>query len=341
MADHSSHSVPTLFYILAFIAMGYMFYNLRRLFTVQSGKAEERPIDFFGQLFNSLSFGVGQRKVYSKRFTYASIMHFLMGWGFIELFFATTVDFFTARGWFLEYLPEFDTPWFAALNETGGLMLVAGVLMALARRHLNKPEKLPQDNLSGRGNLFGDSGILIFLLVLCVGGFLAEAARLSIEKPETAHFSYVGFAIANLASTEFWIAFKPGFWWSHAIFSLIFIAVLPMTKMFHAIAVLGNVALTNRKYRGHLRPMNVSALMEDPDMDPDEISLGVGKSSDFNSKNFSSRELILITILPILSSSFLLLDLINLLEHLLHLPFYTEELRSLHLLLFPFYHFQS
>ena len=57
-----------------------------------------------------------------------------------------------------------------------------------------------------------------------------------------------------------------------------------MTKMFHAIAVIINVALTNRKLRGHLRPMNVTALMEDPDMDPDEISLGVGKSSDFTWK---------------------------------------------------------
>ena len=57
-----------------------------------------------------------------------------------------------------------------------------------------------------------------------------------------------------------------------------------MTKMFHAIAVLINVTLTNRRLRGHLRPMNVAALMEDPNMDPDEISLGVGKSSDFTWK---------------------------------------------------------
>ena len=88
MSEHTPHNVPTLFYILSFIAMGYMFYNLRRLFTVKVGKTDERPLDFFGQLYNSLSFGVGQRKVYSKRFTYASVMHFLIGWGFIELFFA-------------------------------------------------------------------------------------------------------------------------------------------------------------------------------------------------------------------------------------------------------------
>jgi Fe-S oxidoreductase len=284
MTEHTVHSTPTLFYVLAFIAMGYLLYNLRRLFTVKIGKEEERPLDFFGQLYNSLSFGVGQRKVYSKRFTYASMMHFLMGWGFIELLFATTVDFFTARGWLIHYLPTMDTPWFAFLNDTGGIMLLIGVLMALGRRHLNKPEKLPQSNFKGRGNLFGDSGILIFLLILGVGGFLAESARLAVDQPETARYSYIGFAISQLIPYDVWVSLKPNLWWSHAIASLIFISVLPMTKMFHAIAVIINVALTNRKLRGHLRPMNVSALMEDPNMDPDEISLGVGKSSDFTWK---------------------------------------------------------
>ena len=49
--------------------------------------------------------------------------------------------------------------------------------MALYRRHINKPDPLPHTTTTGRGNLFGDSGILWFLLLLCVGGFLAEAAR--------------------------------------------------------------------------------------------------------------------------------------------------------------------
>lgn len=284
MIEHTPHHVSTLFYALAFIATGYFIYNLRRLFTVRIGKAVERPLNFFSQLFNSLSFGVGQRKVYSKRFTYASIMHFLMGWGFMELFFATMVDFFTARGWFFEYLPGFDTPWFAALNDTGGIMLVSGVIMALWRRHFNKPQVLPHQPVSGRGNILGDTGILIALLIVAMGGFLAEAARLAVEKPETAMYSYFGYVISNLISVESWVVLKPNLWWSHAVVSLIFIAIIPTTKMFHAIAVVVNVGLTNRKLRGHLRKMNVTALMEDEDMNEDEISLGVGKSSDFTWK---------------------------------------------------------
>ena len=33
-----------------------------------------------------------------------------IGWGFAELVFATTVDFFASQGRFLKYLSEFDTP---------------------------------------------------------------------------------------------------------------------------------------------------------------------------------------------------------------------------------------
>jgi nitrate reductase gamma subunit len=244
MTEHSPHQVPTLFYILAFIAMGYLIYNLRRLFTVRIGKAEDRPLNFFHQLLNSLSFGVGQRKVYSKRFTYGSIMHFLMGWGFMELFFATTVDFFTARGWLLNYLPGFDTPWFAALNDTGGIMLISGVCMALLRRHFNKPQALPHKPVSGRGNILGDTGILIAILIVAIGGFLAEAARLAADQPETAIYSYMGYAITHLLPLETWAELKPNLWWSHAIVSLIFIAILPTTKMFHAIAVVEKVSLS-------------------------------------------------------------------------------------------------
>ena len=279
------HHVSGLFYILAFIAMFYMAYNLRRLFAVNIGKPEEyRPLSFSTQIYNALSFGAGQRKVFSSRFTYASIMHFLMGWGFLELLFATTVDFFTARGWFLEYLPGFDTPWFAFLNDTGGVMLISGCIMALARRHGNKPERLPQDSFKGRGNFLGDSGILFFLIFLGLGGFLAEAARLGIEQPATAHYSWLGYIISKMASYNFWLSIHDFAWWSHAIASLLFISILPLTKMFHAIAVVANVAMTNRKKRGILRPMHVTKMMEDPEADIENMSLGASKVKDFTWK---------------------------------------------------------
>ena len=284
MNPEHSHSVPQLFYIFALVSMFYMAYNLRRLFTVQIGKPDGRPFNFISQLYNSLSFGVGQKKVYSKRFTYASIMHFLIGWGFIELTFATTVDFFTARGWFLNYLPGFDTPWFAFINDTGGLMLIVGCFMALFRRHYIKPEILPQNNISGRGTFLGDSGILFFLIFLSIGGFLTEASRLAIEQPETDYWSWVGYGLSKLMSQSNWISLKPYIWWSHALTSLLFISLIPMTKMFHVIAVIANVTLTNRRKHGLLKSMNISEMMEDPNADIENISLGASDVKDFSWK---------------------------------------------------------
>ena len=73
-------------------------------------------------------------------------------------------------------------------------------------------------------------------------------------------------------------------WWGHAIISLFFIALIPNTKMFHALTVIINVALTNRFERGVLSTMHVSKLMEDPDMDVDSITLGASKVDEFSWK---------------------------------------------------------
>jgi Fe-S oxidoreductase len=282
--DDSQH-IPILFYLFAVVAMAFFFYNLRILWTVRVGKAEkDRSVGWLGHITNALTFGVGQRRVTNRRFTYASVMHFCLGWGFIELFFATTVDFFVVRGWFVEFLPQKDTPWFAALNDFGGLLLFVGLLMALVRRYYSKPEALPQSGFTGRGNLLGDTGILVFLLVLVIGGFLAEAARLAIEQPATASASFIGYPLAQMASTQTWAATERGLWWGHAITSLAFIALIPLTKMFHAVAVIVNVALTDRQKRGLVRPMHVSQLMEDPEADFDAISLGSKQAEEFTWK---------------------------------------------------------
>ena len=280
----STHPVPSLFYILALLSVLYLLFNLHRLTAVRIGKREDRPINFSAQLLNGIVFGFAQGKTLSKRFGYASVMHFLLGWGFIELTFATTVDFFTARGWFIDYLPSFDTPWFAALNDLGGLMVIAGTCMALARRYIRKPESLPHNDFRGRGNFLGDSGILLFILLLAIGGFLVEAARLAIEQPVTAPYSWVGFPLSKLATIGTWQLLKPWLWWSHALLALLFISILPHTKMFHILAVIMNVTLTNRQERGHLKPMYVLKLMEDPDLDVEEVRLGASEVQDFTWK---------------------------------------------------------
>ena len=77
-----SHHIPILFYVFAFVALAFFFYNLRLLWTVRVGKEEKyRPTNWLSRITNALTFGVGQRKVMNRRFTYATVMHFLSGVG--------------------------------------------------------------------------------------------------------------------------------------------------------------------------------------------------------------------------------------------------------------------
>tara|TARA_B100000315_G_scaffold36538_1_gene31226 strand:+ start:15784 stop:17733 length:1950 start_codon:yes stop_codon:yes gene_type:complete len=262
-----------------------MVYNLRRFFLFRIGNKEtERPLDFFSGITNALTFGIGQRKIISSVFMYAAIMHFLLAWGFIELLFATTVDFFSARAWFSDYLPEFDTPWFAAINDLGGVMLFGGLVMAIYRRHGNKPEPLPQNFFKGRKNLLGDTGILLLLIMLVLQGFFTEASRLAVERPLTANWSWIGYPISKWMPVSAWEMLQPGLWWFHAVTALIFISILPLTKLFHSLATLINLALTNRKYLGQLRPMHITRLMENPDTKEEDLTFGASKVEDFTWK---------------------------------------------------------
>ena len=281
----SSHHVPVVLYLFALIAVTIFIYNLRRFLAIRIGKSDpDYKIKIVPALFNLIYLGILQRKVFRLKYSFAAVMHFLIGFGFFILLFATTVDFFLARGWFVDYLPHLDTPWFAALNDTGGLMVFIGISMALYRRHFNKPKSLPQDAFKGRNNLFGDTGILLIIILLVIGGYLAEAARLAIQSPATAQYSWIGYPISKLFSVEFWDTIERSLWWSHALLSLMAIALIPNTKIFHTITSTINIALTDRDLRGKVKPMFVSKLMEDPDMDVDEISLGSTKLEDFTWK---------------------------------------------------------
>lgn len=291
MSSQPESHIPILFYGLAGAALFYFLYNLRRIFSVSIGQPEPRRIKPLEALRNLCYYGIGQRRVSSRRFGYPTIMHLCLGWGFIELFFATTVDFFLARGWLVDLLPHKDTPWFAILNELGGLALLTGVIMALGRRFWRDfYDVLPHNHFAGRGNRLGDTGILLVLLVLVVGGFFAESARLALELPVTAWASFVARAMAPLLPVSTWAVLQPWLWWSHALLALALVALLPQTKLFHLITATANVTLTNTAERGILRSMNVTALMEDPANIPDDITLGAGKVGDFTWKQLLDAE---------------------------------------------------
>ncbi len=269
------HQVPNLMYVFGISAIAIFLFNLRRFFLINIGKKEDKPSNsIFQGIQNVLIYGIGQWRVNRRRFGYATLMHLFIGWGMFELIFATGVDMFTKWGLFTSFLPTMDTPWFAALNDLGGLILFVGLLMALYRRHIQKPELLPQNAFKGRGYVLGDTGLILMIMLLDIGGFFSEASRLAIEQPITASASFIGYPLSKLLVKETWQSAQPYLWWGHALTSFLIIAIIPLTKMFHAVAALVNVGFTNIDARGNVRTMHVSKLMEDPNADIENISLG-------------------------------------------------------------------
>ncbi|MCH8328294.1 MAG: hypothetical protein IID15_07210, partial [Candidatus Marinimicrobia bacterium] len=94
MESGATIPIPVLFYAFAALAAFYFAYNLRRAGAARIGRPDSRPIDWWGVIPGAIAYGVAQRKVASRKFGYASVMHLLLAWGFMELFFATTVVFF-------------------------------------------------------------------------------------------------------------------------------------------------------------------------------------------------------------------------------------------------------
>ncbi|MEX2598060.1 MAG: heterodisulfide reductase-related iron-sulfur binding cluster, partial [Dehalococcoidia bacterium] len=196
------------------------------------------------------------------------IMHFLIFWGIIVLFIATTlsaVEFNAQRylGLHMAWLP-----WKAQLEviwDVGGVMLIAGLGIAAYRRYVMKPERL---------NTFLENGVLIALLFLmAVSGFLLQSLRQAateleptsaLYNPEWAPwaiFSYpISLAIRGSGMSVYAMEVGHfGLWWAHAaLMSAAFVyAAVRFGPLLHIFVSPANLFLRSSVTRpkGALRPM--------------------------------------------------------------------------------------
>jgi Fe-S oxidoreductase/nitrate reductase gamma subunit len=157
----------------------------------------------------------------------AGAMHLMLLWGFLGLFLGTCLV--AVDHYLVSFLHGRVYLWFSAGLEACGLMVVLGLLLALARRWL-----LPVPRLERRAD---DALLPLWLLAVACGGFMVEAARLAATRPPWEAWSFVGYALSGLLpSPEAARSAFPWLWWSHALISLGFIAWLPWSKLVHAIA---------------------------------------------------------------------------------------------------------
>ncbi|MFZ5515702.1 MAG: heterodisulfide reductase-related iron-sulfur binding cluster [Candidatus Zhuqueibacterota bacterium] len=256
-------------YPLMVAALAIFFYGLyRRMKFWKLGQSEHRSA-YIGQRIKSLLiYALGHGRILKE--AYPGLMHLLIFIGFAILFIGTAVVSFDYDVWGLIFgqpsflIGEFYKI-FSLILDIAGVAAIVGILIALFRRYIQRPDRL--------NNLLDDGVILIWLLVILVSGFLVEAARIASTNPEWEKWSVVGYALSGLctADSQFWHRIL---WLGHILISFGFIAYIPHSKLVHIITSSINIYLRSFEPKGALKSI---------DIENSEI-FGASKISDFTWK---------------------------------------------------------
>lgn len=223
-----------LFYILAGISVIIFLIGVyfRASIWLAGIKRDRLDLSIVG-IINLLKDGLLGRRIFKGDLS-AGLMHLFIMWGFIGLFAGTvllTIDY-----WLIRFLTDNIYLIYSFCLEILGLMLIAGLLIAMIRRYIARVARL--------SNRSQDFWILILLLACVLTGFMVEGVRLAVNMPEWEAYSFVGMILSSLISSKGQAeAVYPFIWWFHALMSLFLIAYFPFSKLFHSLAAPVNIYL--------------------------------------------------------------------------------------------------
>lgn len=269
---------PILFLLTA-VALAIFAYGLYRRWRMWGalGKPEMRMDNVKERIKALLMNGLVQWKTFGD--PYPGIMHGLIFFGFLVLIFGAAFDaseFHIAEplGWpFLRgtfYLA------FSFLMDFFGLAVLIGVLLAIDRRYIRRPDRL---GYRGKPDNTPDDAIVLMLLAgIITTGFIIEALRIHATRPPWEVWSFAGWGLAQAFT-----GVEPGTtkilhkvtWWTHTFLSLGFIAYIPYSRLMHIFTTSANHFMASLKPAGALDPIRDFETAE---------SFGVGKLEEFTKK---------------------------------------------------------
>ena len=157
------------------------------------------------------------------REVYAGIMHFLIFWGCAILLLGAAMDFIThyiVAGLFhIEVLVGTTYLIDSLIVDIGGLLVLVGVILAIIRRYILKPDRL--DNIT-------DDLVAVSLVAgVVITGFLVEGFRIAatvlVPHPDWAIWSIGGFVTGKMfagASPATLLAWHQVMWWFHSLLAI-------------------------------------------------------------------------------------------------------------------------
>jgi Fe-S oxidoreductase/nitrate reductase gamma subunit len=275
---NADHFEPILFFFtaIALIIFAYGVYRRWRMW-VAVGKPESRTDRLKERIRSLLMNGLVQWKTF--RDPYPGIMHGLIFFGFLVLIFgaafdATEFHITEPLGW--AFLRGTFYLVFSFLMDLFGLCVLIGVLVAIDRRYIRRPDRL---GYQGKPDNTSDDAIVLLLLAgIIVTGFVIESLRIYVTRPAWETWSFVGWTLSNAftgvdpATAK--ILHKVS-WWTHTFISLSFIAYIPYSRLMHIITTPANHFMLSLQPAGYIEPIL--------DFENAE-SFGVGKLEEFTKK---------------------------------------------------------
>ena len=279
----NAQGFETILFILTAVAMAIFAYGVYQRWTLWKamGKEEIRWDELPARIKALIINGFLQIKTWKD--AYPGIMHGLIFFGFFVLIFGAAFD----AGEF--HITEPLLGWsfnrgnfylgFAFLMQAFGLCVLIGVLMAMLRRYVIKPERLAYKGKSD--NTADDAIALLFILGIVVTGFLISALRIRVTYQETPWESvrFVSWGIATYAlagvETSTALTLHKVMWWTHTFIVLGFIAYIPYSRLLHIITTPANHFFASLKPTGYIEPIR--------DIENQE-SFGVSKLEEFTWK---------------------------------------------------------
>jgi Fe-S oxidoreductase/nitrate reductase gamma subunit len=265
-----------LFTAVALAIFAYGVYRRWQLW-IALGKPERR-MDHFGERIRSLLVnGLVQWKTF--RDPYPGVMHGLIFFGFFVLIFGAAFDateFHIAEPFGWAFLRGMVYIVFSFLMDLFGVAVLIGVLLAIYRRYVQRPDRLGYQGKPD--NTPDDVIVLLFILGIIVTGFIIEALRIRVTYPPWEVWSFGGWFLAKAFT-----GVDPGtakilhklFWWIHAFLALGFIAYIPYSRLIHMITTPANHFMVSLQPAGAIEPIRDFETAE---------SFGVGKLEEFTNK---------------------------------------------------------
>ena len=195
----------------------------------------------------------------------AGLMHSAIYYGFIVLFLGTvTLEIDHLLPADLKFLEGRVYQVYSFVLDAFGLIFLVGIAWAAVRRYWQRPQRLVSKSKPE------DAWVMVVLALLAITGLAVEAARISLTgQPDFETWSFVGYALSGLVPESTAAGTHQVLWLAHVASFLIFLVVLPSTKLRHMVTSPANMYLSSRERPvGAMREMpNLMEAMETGDLE--------------------------------------------------------------------------